>query len=956
MAFTLGCLALFGSAFVCDPSFTEDFETVTNAVLVEGLHGQALYVEKGSQSGLSYDCREILNREEGSLSFWHKPDSLVLDTSERRVFFQTGYTGPRGGSGALIVWSVAGVARGDVSDDADAYVVSSRPLEPGVWHHIAFTWTTNSSVLYVDGRQYGMYKSAAYSPLVCAYGLSKKGRKFRVDGDAFNYARMELPSLFTLGSNGNGESMCGAMDDFKLWKVALRASDVRRLFESESVAGATCSQADVDYAAMVSTRLPNQYEDLPLDQGGLPGKLKLVTKWEAGEIVPTNSSSFRVIGACRLGQLDGRRYLEADSKENSRVAFRFGLSGERLYCFEIDYPDDKIRTCDVIIQASRKVSAEAVGSGQCGMQVGYATGAPYVNTRKVLTHRCILWSPGDDVSLILMTAREGCPAAVTAIRVFAVESAALPMAKIVEPPANDDGWRRSFALYYEDPALYADFARPWATVSGALEPIDRLAATMKYTGQNILCYPAVWYQGLVDDDYMPRPHPPAYRKALYAAFDREGLGVMPTMNPNEISVPYGLITAKSVKNGSLHASPVNILATGEPNPGGWHSTPPNYNVTHPEVQRQVLAWVEDLIAEGKDHPSFKGLCLHVTTHSPLWFGDENSGYNDYTVEKFLRETGLRLPDAIDRHDPLRGKAYAAWIHENHAEDWQDWRCRQVRGFWQRISDALKCARPDLKLMINFFVTVHPGSVDYLKPDATERTCRRAGFDKSLFADMKNLIVSVCVMPADWRWMQDRRYKINGNEDSGAQLLVLKNRQREKYLIAEDFSLLKESVYPWVNQHDRYWESPVGDRRKSKDTLDCSWMDEINWRVSTINPSGRNALRQYAVPLRFGDVLACSKGGYLVGTYGSEEVLVPWMQAFRALPAVKMAEFFREGFVVGRKIRFKGKNYYYVVNTDETEVDVRIPGLEKTVNIVTGARPLAVLHLKAYELVSFKEDE
>ena len=66
----------------------------------------------------------------------------------------------------------------------------------------------------------------------------------------------------------------------------------------------------------------------------------------------------------------------------------------------------------------------------------------------------------------------------------------------------------------------------------------------------------------------------------------------------------------------------------------------------------------------------------------------------------------------------------------------------------------------------------------------------------------------------------------------------------------------------------------------------------------------------------------SKGGFLIGTYGTEDVLVPWIRAFRALPAVKMDECAREGDVVVRTCRFSGKRYFYAVNTSDVPTDVK----------------------------------
>lgn len=944
--FSLASAVTASAVLSVAPSFVETFEETPGIDRVPGLHGQALYVGPETKVIPHYPCAGVFNRKSGTVSLWYKPDFGALPSL--RAFFQTRYAGARVGSGSVLLWAVDGIVRGDLSDDADSYVKAPVYLKPGFWHHLVLTWNERGSTVYVNGHSFSRLKSDSASPLAVAYGKKRKS-------DApLAYGRMQEPQTFSVGSNDRNERMCGAVDDLKIWKVELDAAAVKALYAAETGPQVCRTEMAPDYRGLMKDRV-NGFIGPSLQQAGVPGPMELIAEWKPGTTVPTDGETFRSIGKCRLGSLGGVPYLEANAKEYSRFALRFKLDPKApLHCFEIDYPDDKIRTCDIIIQSSSKSLPEVVGAGNYAMEVGYMTGGEYPNSGRILTHRCLYWTTSDDVSLVMMTARGKKPAAVSAVRVYRVSEGRLPAAKIAEPPATDDGWHRSFGLYYEDPTIHADFARPWGSPERATDLIDRLAAVMKYTGQNVFCYPAVWYMGEIGPDYMPRQHPSHYRIALYEAFDREGLCVIPTMNPNEIVIPEGLVTPVSVKDGSLHDSPVSILSSGEPNPGGWHSTPPNYNVMHPEVRRQVLAWVDKLIAEGRGHSSFKGICLHVTRHSPLWFGDGSAGFNDYTVAKFAEETGRAIPPTIDRKDPLRGKAYADWLTNTCAAAWTDWRCRQVAAFWRDMAKRLQAARPDLKLMVNFFQTVAPRHAGYERPDAIAWACREAGFDPAMFADVPNFVTAEVAVPADTRWMRDARYTNGRPNLTRVGLDALKAIQRTRYLTADDFAMLTGARYPWVNQHDRYWESPVGNKKRSKETLSCDWLTESKWRVSTINPAGRHALRQYAVPLRYTDVLGVSKGGFLVGTYGTEDVLVPWIQAFRSLPAVTMEEFFRKGDVVAREVDFKGRHYCSVCNTGEESATVSVPIPEGSVDTVTGERtgPETHLELRAYELRAF----
>jgi hypothetical protein len=224
------------------------------------------------------------------------------------------------------------------------------------------------------------------------------------------------------------------------------------------------------------------------------------------------------------------------------------------------------------------------------------------------------------------------------------------------------------------------------------------------------------------------------------------------------------------------------------------------------------------------------------------------------------------------------------------------------------------------------------------------------------------------MPADYRWMSSRDASNPARGHWGKSWIKAAPFYRHLYSGKKDFGSIDWTSYPWVNQHDRYWEAHCGatpencchrlyDRDQTKPKLTTSWLLECPWRVSTINPSGRHALRHYAVPLRHRDVLAMSKGGFLIGTYGTEDVLVPWIRAFRSLPAVRMEECAREGYVVVRTCLFGGKRYFYAVNTSDTAADVRYAFPPGTKDLLTNNPVAGVqMRLEPYELRSFASED
>jgi len=422
---------------------------------------------------------------------------------------------------------------------------------------------------------------------------------------------------------------------------------------------------------------------------------------------------------------------------------------------------------------------------------------------------------------------------------------------------------------------------------------------------------------------------------------------MPTVNLNTMPTPDGLeITRRTMSDGSLHGSAIAIHDTGKPNWGGWHDTPPNFNFHHPDVRRHIDGVVDALVEQGAGHPSFKGVCLHLTRHCFLWFGDEASGYNDYTVEAFAKAKGLTLPAGLKK-DPLRGKAYAAWLRANVWNDWMQWRCDVVTDFYVAMARRLAARRPDLKLWLNYMVPANFRHPDFLKDGFMALAWRGAGLDPvRLTREAPNLILGQTMMPADYRFM------------TGYPTPAVRARQRVLDERPGFYANLSGAAFPLVHQHDRYWESQIG----AGSPLSGDWLTECPWRVTTINPSGRNALRHFVEPLRFGDVLGVSKGGYLIGTYGMEGELVPFLQAFRALPAVVMQDVAAVGDVRVRQGAFDGQTYFYVVNTGLRPASVTLAFPPKTRNLVTGEvfkgglfglkGETRTLDLAPYELRSF----
>lgn len=915
-------------------------------VFVPGRRGQAIEFRNDRFGTLSYATVGNLIARQGSVAFWFRPAAANFTGryDVGRVFFSTERVEKRLGSGQLKFWKYGQLLRGDTGDDGDSRVTSPARLVSGGWNHLVFTWDPDGVRIYLNGK-------------ACTEGhLSldqiRIAQRSKHGPDACSYSSRVDPRCFHVGGLDGWERMDGAMDDLSIWSAPLSSEEVCRLYRDESAgdrlavpADYSVRFADADFSAYVSS---------PSGKDGVPGEVELVDR-VVFDAIPEKSDSFNAVGEWKMGELGGMKYLESSGKVHERFVKRFHLDRSvPLYVFEVDYPDDRKRTMDFVIQGATETRWDGQNEADYVSHTGVMCGDEYPNSNRMLTHRCLYWQRGEDVALSAMTLRGGAPAAVREVRVYKVLSGRLPEARVEEAAANSNDWHRTFALYYEDPAAGYDFGVDGTDEGKIGDMIDRLIASMKYVGQNVLCYPGAWYDGLIDGVlYNPRDPADGYRTAFYAKFDRAGLGFMPTLNWHDMRMPFGAVTRMSLDDGSFADSQLSVLSNGFVNARGTHGRPPNVNVMHPKSQEQIERVVDRLIAEGRGHPSFRGIVLHLTKHSCLWFGDLAAGYNDYCLERFSFECGIELPPF---REVDRGRRYADWIRIHCLDEWIGWRCKVVADLYKRIAARLAAEDPRLKLVVNSFLPPSREAMDVGDSGYVARVNRLAGLDAGLLSDIPNISVCQTIIPADYRWrspydpINPRSWEKSYDMTSSA--------HRTLYYRFDDFVQISSSAYPWVNIHDRYWESAIGRETANKpaESLSSPWFNECPWRCSTVNPAGRYALKQFSVPLRYQDVLAVSKGGFLIGTYGMEDVLIPWIRSFRALPAVRMHEFFRSGDVIGRTCEFQGVDYWYFVNTGDREQEVMLPVPEGTADLLTGqviTESGRLLQFKPYELRSYR---
>ncbi len=979
-----------------------------NITFDPGISGQAAHFGRALNTKLEYSLPGNLDPRCGSIAVWlkfdrdAKIDGRPVEKRDWQTILSMPWEQPtRIGSGAIWFWLYNGKFRADVSDLRDQYAVAARASEDQ-WQHVVFTWDGYESRIYVNGicnkrlsdntsmaqivrpRRFtrldfdrflvGLYQGRSlegwmddlriysaplprsdveklyeqYQPIHVE--LSRRyfmdGRELKLAGAVSNRSETQQTVSMCL-EDGSGRQLASAArfavnpGETKAWSMKVPPL---KMGEYKLVGSRNAKGEDNVKETLSSrqTRIPiwvlgSRNREISTDS---ELNLKLLEKIDLATIDKTRLVH---VGELSIGELDGRRYVQTGEAAGERFAIHLTLPEEhQLYCLEWDFPDDRKRTVDIIAHSALH------GASEYELQTGYLIGDEYPSSGTMRTQRCLYWNRSEDMALVFMSARPG-GAAAAEVRVYKVEGG-LPPADI-HPARPVAGWTRPLGIYFEDPAINYDFGYDSGLMPEFETMLDRLSAYMKYSGQNMLAYPVVWYNGMIGPTYMPRVHAPEFMDAILTQFDQEGLEFMGTINQNNMAEPSVRVTRKTLDEGTLYDSEFTIHNTGTPHPGGWHGSPPNFNPLHPAARKMTLEYFDEILAVGAPHPSFKGIILHLPRHAMHSFGDVAAGYNDYMIEGFEKRTGIKVD--VDKTDPLRGKLYYDWLMANAREEWLDFRCEVLANWYKILARRLRDARSDLKLGVNCMIPPFYEASRFDGEgveDIIGDLNREAGIDPRYYKDCPNIFLEQTLFPADYRWSETRKEE------------VLRKNMRNIEDRAGTYETLNGAIGPWVHQHDRYWESAIGKeefRNGKPNKLEASWLKEHSWRVSTLNPTGFYSMKPYIMPLRHRDILGMSKGGFLIGTYGMEPWLRPFAAAYRALPAVPFEDVDGSSEMIKvRELVGSGATWFYVVNTSEQLVRVRLGVEADTVTDCARSSQIKIrdgeldLRVEPYQLRSF----
>lgn len=577
-------------------------------------------------------------------------------------------------------------------------------------------------------------------------------------------------------------------------------------------------------------------------------------------------------------------------------------SVQKHYMIEYDYPDDAKRTFVAAIRESNPLAYPVAG--------GVDSGGEFSLSNKILTQTLFLWPRSTDVRFVALTPQTGLRAAVSKIRLYSIDSN-LPL---LDVPQNS----RIFANWYEEGTNFLSmYGAPDNSITGMMVGADRYARSIAYMGGNLIIPTVSVYQmNLFPSRYNVNfADLSTYDTVslLLLNCEKYGLGLVGEFHPEGRELRFASADSNDLNRCMIVSKDGKMGHT--PGAAGFS---PSFSPIVKEVQDWYIGMLVEFAERYKDSPSFKGVCLRLMTWANPSLNNLQSidwGYEDYSVNLFCKETGIKIP--VDDNDPLRFRKRYDWLMANSRDKWIDWRCEKITDLHKRICQKIREVRPDLRVYSDFFVTDESSF-------ANKQSLLEAGLDISALNKIEGF------------------YILNSMHGYGRRYpSEMANQIYRDYLIdPANLNLLKKDNFSGFLFGTAYFEATevvaipedMGFPNNTKRT----------WTSGVVNPAGRHYLERYALALGECDAAFLGDGGNAY-TMGQPE-LREFLKEYRSLPADHFSA--RSDATDPVAIwEFKSENdfYFYAVNRESYPITAEI----------SFAKPADVLSLSTMQKLDIK---
>lgn len=616
------------------------------------------------------------------------------------------------------------------------------------------------------------------------------------------------------------------------------------------------------------------------------------------------------------------------------------------YLVEVDFPDDSRRSVTVLLNSIDPKTGgflrDAAGYGG----KSYETGGMFPLTGQMQKHRAINWPRSTPMLIGVMSQSPGHRAAVARIRVLRFKDDKLPL-----PATPQTAGGRNYVHWYEESGSWRHMFGVNDLPEGIVQEfvgLDRWAQMARFYGANGLSALGIGYQGAFYratqlDGMMPSTYDACRLAALVC--EKYGMTYMPEVYCTQSYMENLTFRERTGNNEDFRA--FNCHGGKE----GSGAAPCTLNPLHPVVQETWIKALGELADKLRDSSAFRGITVRDDEwgfRSQFAFPSIYWGYGDWTIRQFDKDLNLVVtggpndPNAPAIGDPQRFiQRYAFLSSPEHRQQWINWRNARILDYHTRIRDRIRGERKDLLFAIAGGFKADPL---YRQADTMQEAAIGAGVD----IDQRRAIDGLPIIPIG---SYGTRYTTAVEQARYGQFFD------EENVHAGMGSPRMFSAYMVYQELARYWPAAALGVKVSAG-------QKVPYYCSAVLAAGRHSLEKFAVVLAEQDTAILRDGGN-TDIFGDPETYNPWLNEFKAIPAVPFEPFDEANDPVAvwhRQIgggATGGGYYFYAVNREPYPVTIRLAlkgatsitrlGTAEHIDLHDGALTLA---LQPYELRSF----
>jgi len=474
------------------------------------------------------------------------------------------------------------------------------------------------------------------------------------------------------------------------------------------------------------------------------------------------------------------RFRETGPDHGDCFSYRVRLQHPgRPHLLEVTYPDDRHRVSSFYYTEPRLLpDGTRVGVNRCSLA---ALSGWRRATRQMQTVRGIFWPTQPEGTVDVFTTRYSpdyppAPAAAARIRIYELMGE-LPRLVVRDFPGQfkplgvhtERGGYVLFPTYYagrhhpgeaafnhlhERPDFYADWYSACTNFTRHLRYHGHnfyIAGQHMYGGTN---FPSRFNDNDNGSGGMAIHCQHDWGGILASVLGENGCGFVSSLEfvNNSVIIARGTPSPAQLAAGIPTLVAVSEQGRAFPYGSGIYLPSPLPSYAHPEVQELLLAEVDELISLYQEYPAWKGIHFLLNSLCGPSYGELGQdplkmGYEDVAIERFERESGIKIP--VGRKDPYRFKKRYLWIQEHPQvlDAWVRWRCEVLLEIFRKIRDRLRAARPDCMLYLNIAYPYGPREERMRMAgdrEALRRYIMRWGWDPLAYAEEPGMVIYTMV--------------------------------------------------------------------------------------------------------------------------------------------------------------------------------------------------------------------